>query len=333
MRLLPQTGTYALLDGTVESWQVRRSGSRVTVTVYDAAVSARPDQIYDLRLAGGCLRQVDVRNSKGVVQGEAFPWFCAPARPFHDAYDNADAHVTERAREALTPSGQLHVRVVRTVGTGFTVLDRYLAPGRGLVRETLANSGGATIYGMFRLGGAASRRPVRVLLPDVPFGAHALHIPFQLFAPPGLPFTTYIPALSRYYPQGFEARPVRVGTASGTLFGNLADARLQTEVVFLPAGATLAQAEASLRQAERAYPHLQFQPVPNMSSAPPWSLREFQGTDAKSATDVGSADVARYQDRYLYIIRTGWYEGDMLPSLSAWRWSDAKGFAAGLGRR
>lgn len=335
---LPHSGNYAFPDGYVQRWAVARSGNRLTISEFDSGVSAtQPAFVYDLQIKDGCLEQLDVRNTKGVAQAEAFPWYCVPPRSFHDAYDNADYHVVESATESygnVPGAGRvLEVRVRQTKGGKTYTIQRYFAKGQGLVRETITDSAGLVQYDLSPVSGTGVGRPVRAMLAYMPFGAHPMQMPFGLLAPAGLPFSTYVPLASHAFGPGFSSQSVFVGDARGVLFGDLQHRAMLTEVVFLPKGGTLAQAIASLQKAETAYPKLRFTPDPDMKYAAfPWALREYSGTDPHDPTDLAGADIGRYQGQYFYIVRAGWYERGDVPILSAWRWSDGETLGQGAGK-
>jgi hypothetical protein len=325
---LPRTGNYATADGAVQRWVVRRAGRRMTLSEYDAAVSATtPMFIYDFRIENGCLEQLDVRNSKGIREPERFPWYCVPVRRFQDAYDNADYHVTEQGTETMRQVAGvgrvLTVTVEQRQGGKTYLIRRTLAPGRGLLEETASQIGKTAPSVLAQVSGAGFERPIQATLQDVPFGSLPQHIRCQLLAPAGLPFTTYIPLALGTFGSAFTSQAIHVGNALGIIFGDLAHHAMLTEFVWLPKTDTLAQAEASLALAEHAYPHLTWAPDAHLRyRAYSWAIREYTGTDPHDATDVGGADIGRHAGHYFYLIRTGWYESVQLPVLSAWRWSD-----------
>lgn len=173
---------------------------------------------------------------------------------------------------------------------------------------------------------AFAMRPLRKTLEITPFGDQPYPATFGLLAPPGLPFSTYVPIDSGPHPLRFTSQPVQVGSASGIRFGDLADHQMITEAVFLPPGTTWAQAIKNLQLGEQAF------------SKAPWRLSKFRETTGpglpawalrEDTTDphdeiLGTADLGRYRDQYFYIIRTGWYEADSLPIMQEWEWADGR---------
>ncbi|MCL6522774.1 MAG: hypothetical protein K6U79_10460 [Firmicutes bacterium] len=334
--LLPRSGRYATLAGAPVEWQVRRAGATLQLTEVLPAVpaSARPARrSYRLELRDGCL------EAQG-AGGAASSWYCLPAAGKAEVADGGQGGAALPAGESWVqdPDFGRVLRVVRPAAAGeaggaAVQVERFFAPGSGLVRELWLDARGRLLDERVRLGGPAAERPLVARLPLIPFGAPAEEVSYRLVTPAGLPFSLYVPADSRWVPGGFQVEPVEVGEARGIRYGLLDRNRMVTEVVFLPPGATLEETVANMLQAMvdfRRPPYgLIFQESPAGGSAP-WVLRSYQGSNRSDPTMTGLATVSRYGDRYFYLIRVGWYEQPAVADLQSWQWQDGKGFQQGL---
>lgn len=338
---LPKSGIYADQNGATRKWVISRSGSKLTLEEYDSGPGPAPDGtptfIYDMAIQDGCLVQLDVRNSKGAMEGEKFPWYCVPAKSFTASYDNADYHVTDSATESLS-GPTLTVKVARQNGPTAVSITRVFTEDKGLVSLTQSVMGSTSTWSP--IPSAFQSMSLFKTITDQPFGAYPAQIPARLLAAPSMPFATYVPTISNLYPQGFSSQAVTVGAASGVIFGDPAQKAMYTEVMFLPSGVSKSAAVANMRQAEAA-----FQPAPydvttwKQDVAPyyqtgqvHWIMTEDTGSNPKDATVYAAADLGEYQGQYFYIITTGWYERDGLPIMSDWRWSNGTTFDKGVTR-
>lgn len=337
--LLPKSGIYADQNGVTQKWVVTRSGSKVTLEEYDSgpgpSPSSSPTYIYDMAIQDGCLVQLDVRMTSGAMEAEKFPWYCVPAKRFTASYDNADYHVTDKATESLS-GPTLTVKVARQDGPTSIAITRVFTAGKGLVGLTQTSDGSTSTMGPVPT--AFQSLPLFKTVTDQPFGAYSVQIPARLLAAPGLSFATYLPTISKLYPQGFSSQTVTMGAASGVIFGDPSQKAMYTEVMFLPKGTSKSAAVANMREAEAT-----FQPAPYdvttwkqdvtpyyQSGQTHWIITEDTGSNPKDATIYAAADLGEYQAQYFYIITTGWYERDGLPIMSDWRWANGTSFDQGV---
>lgn len=143
---LPETATYLSLDGAQLTWKVSQEGDLIRVD--ESSTGASGVRTYWLAQSGSQLVQVKTGSGSTSVE-QRRTWLDASLKPFQNAYDNADHHVTESATEEWVTDptlGQLlHVRFARVDGLAKSVEDDYYQAGTGLIRRLVTDAGGKVL--------------------------------------------------------------------------------------------------------------------------------------------------------------------------------------------